>query len=85
MPGYREMTREKMIVQSMRAQQFSDAPPPLPNEIQNEYNEIRETLRDTSKDKITFRKIFIPAVDPENPLATPETQLALAEDHCPPD
>lgn len=80
MPGYREMTREKMIVQSMRAQQFADAPPPLPNEIQNEYNEIRDTLRDTSKDVITLRKIFIPAVDPESPLATPETQLALAED-----
>jgi peptidyl-prolyl cis-trans isomerase SurA len=80
MEGYRTMTREKMVVQSMRAQQFADAPPPLPNEIQNEYNEIKSTLRDTSKDKITFRKIFIPAADPENQLATPETQLALAED-----
>ncbi len=80
MEGYREMTREKMVVQSMRAQQFADAPPPLPNEIQNEYNEIKPTLRDTSKDRITFRKIFIPAADPEKPLATPETQLALAED-----
>ncbi len=80
MEGYRTMTQEKMVVQSMRAQQFADAPPPLPNEIQNEYNEIKTTLRDTSKDRITFRKIFIPAADPENPLATPETQLALAED-----
>lgn len=79
MEGYRTMTKEKMVVQSMRAQQFSDAPPPLPNEIQNEYNEIKTSLRDTSKDKITFRKIFIPSVDPENPLATPETQLAAAE------
>lgn len=80
MEGYRTMTQEKMVVQSMRAQQFADAPPPLPNEIQNDYNEIKSTLRDTSKDMITFRKIFIPAADPENPLATPETQLALAED-----
>ncbi len=80
MPGYRDMTKEKMIVQSMRAQQFADAPPPLPNEIQREYNEIKSTLRDTSKDMISFRKIFIPAADPESPLATPETQLALAED-----
>lgn len=79
MEGYRTMTKEKMVVQSMRAQQFADAPPPLPNEIQKEYNEIKSTLRDTSKDKITFRKIFIPAADPESPLATPETQLALAE------
>ncbi len=80
MEGYREMTREKMVVQAMRAQQFSDAPPPLPNEIQNEYNEVRKTLRDVTKDVITFQKIFIPASDPENPLANSETQLTLAED-----
>lgn len=80
MDGYREMTREKLIVQAMRSQQFSDAPPPLPNEVQAEYNEIKNTLRDTSKDKISFQKIFIPAGDPENPLATPDSQLALAEE-----
>lgn len=80
MEGYREMTREKMVVQAMRAQQFADAPPPLPNEIQQEYNDVRNTLRDVTKDVITFQKIFIPATDPANPLATPETQLSLAED-----
>lgn len=79
MDRYREITREKMVVEYMRAQQFSDAPPPLPNEIQNEYNKIKSDMRDQSQDKITFRKIFIPAADPQNPLATPETQLALAE------
>jgi peptidyl-prolyl cis-trans isomerase SurA len=79
MDGYREMTREKMVVQAMRAQQFSDAPPPLPNEIEKEYAEIKSSLRDVSKDVISFQKIFIPASDPENPLATPETQLALSE------
>ncbi|MES2441152.1 MAG: SurA N-terminal domain-containing protein [Verrucomicrobiota bacterium] len=79
MEGYREMTREKMVVQAMRAQQFSDAPPPLPNEIQREYNEVKATLRDVTKDVLTFQKIFIPAGDPQNPGATPETQLALAE------
>ncbi|MGA0845780.1 MAG: peptidylprolyl isomerase, partial [Luteolibacter sp.] len=80
MEGYREMTREKMVVQAMRAQQFSEAPPPLPNEIEAEYSEIKHTLRDVSKDVISFRKIFIPANDPRNPAATPESQLALAED-----
>jgi len=80
MEGYREMTREKMIVQAMRAQQFSDAPPPLPNEIQKEYDEVKLTLRDVSKDVISFQKIFIPASDPKNPEATPESQLAIAED-----
>lgn len=80
MEGYREMTREKMVVQAMRAQQFSDAPPPLPNEIEKEYSEIKASLRDVTKDVITFQKIFIPASDPQNRLATPETQLALSED-----
>ena len=80
MEGYREMTKEKMVVQSMRSKQFSDAPPPLPNEIQKEYAEVKSTLRDVTKDVITFQKIFIPASDPSNPVATPETQLALSED-----
>lgn len=79
MEGYRKSTREKMIVQAMRAEQFSDAPPPLPNEINKEYMEIKETLRDTSKDKITFQKIFIPSIDSANPESTSETQLSLAE------
>ncbi|MEO5712541.1 MAG: SurA N-terminal domain-containing protein [Luteolibacter sp.] len=79
MEGYRKMTYDKMIVQAMRSKQFSDAPPPLPNEVQSEYNEIKLTLRDVTKDTITFEKIFIPASDPANPLATPESQLTLAE------
>ena len=80
MDGYRAMTLDKMVVQAMRAQQFSDAPPPLPNEVLNEYNEMKATLRDMTKDVISFRKIFIPSVDPENPAATAESQLSLAED-----
>ena len=79
MEGYREMTREKLVVQAMRAQQFNDAPPPLPDEVRAEYNKVKNTMRDTSKDVITFRKIFIPASDPNNPLATPDSQLELAE------
>ncbi len=79
MEGYREMTREKMIVQAMRAQQFSDAPPPLPHEIEKEYDEVKGTLRDVTQDVISFQKIFIPAADPQNPAATPESQLSLAE------
>lgn len=79
MDGYRRMQKEKMIVQAMRANQFSDAPPPLPDEVQAEYNAVKLTLRDTSKDRISFKKIFIPKLDQENPVATPETQLSLAE------
>lgn len=79
MEGYREMTKEKLIVQAMRQQKFADAPPPLPNEINREYAEIRTSLRDTSKDVISFQKIFIPRLDQQNPGSTPETQLTLAE------
>jgi parvulin-like peptidyl-prolyl isomerase len=80
MPGFREMTREKLIVQAMRAEQFADAPPPLPAEVRAEYEKIKGSMRDTSKDVISFKKIFIPLNEPENPIATPETQLALAEE-----
>ncbi|MES2996040.1 MAG: SurA N-terminal domain-containing protein [Verrucomicrobiota bacterium] len=79
MEGYREMTRDKLIVQSMRAKQFSDAPPPLPDEVRAEYAKVRHELRDKTKDRANFRKIFIPSMDPANPLATPETQLTLSE------
>lgn len=77
--GYREMTREKMIVQAMRQQKLADAPPPLPNEISREYNEVKQEIRDTSKDVISFQKIFIPRIDAENPASGPEAQLTLAE------
>ncbi len=80
MDRYREMTREKMIVSAMRAQQFADAPPPLPGEIQKEYQEVKPMIRDTSQDVISFKKIFIPRMDLDNPLSTPETQLSLAEE-----
>ncbi len=79
MDGYRRMTEEKLIVQGMRSRQFADAPPPLPSEVRAEYNEVKDKFRDMSKDKLTFKKIFIPRMSPD-PVATPESQLALAED-----
>lgn len=79
MEGYREMTKEKLIVQSMRSKQFSDAPPPLPEEIRKEYASVTLEIRDKSKDRVDFQKIFIPSQDMDNPLATPESQLELAE------
>ncbi|GAA5483513.1 chaperone SurA [Haloferula sargassicola] len=79
MASYRELTREKMIVQAMRQEKFKDAPPPVPSEIQAEYQIAKDALRDTTKDVLDYRKIFIPRVDAANPLASPETQLAQAE------
>ena len=80
MASYRDLTREKLIVQAMRQEHFKDAPPPLPGEVSAEYNEAKDGLRDTSKDVISYRKIFLPRLDPSNPLATPESQLILAEE-----
>jgi peptidyl-prolyl cis-trans isomerase SurA len=77
--AYRKMTREQLIVQAMRAEHLSDAAPPEPGEVSKEYAEVKDKLRDTTKDKITFYKVFLPRQDTQNPLATPETQLALAE------
>ncbi|MBK1881707.1 peptidylprolyl isomerase [Luteolibacter pohnpeiensis] len=80
MEGYRRMTRDKLVVDAMKQQQaILNAPPPLPDEIRKEYNNIKLQIRDTTKDQISFMKIYIPRVDPQNPLSTPETQLALAE------
>jgi peptidyl-prolyl cis-trans isomerase SurA len=79
MEGFREMTREKMTVQAMRARKFTDVPPPLPDEVAKEYAEAKLSLRDATKDVLDFRKIFIPARDPANPVSPPEMQLALAE------
>lgn len=78
-PAYRKMVREQLIVQAMRAEHFADAPPPLESEITKEYQEVKDTLRDTTKDEITFHKIFLPRIDAENPLADADSQLALAE------
>ena len=79
MEGFRTMTERQLIVQAMRASKFSDTAPPLPHEIQKEYNEVKMKLRDTNGDKMTFLKIYIPAVDQKNPTATPENQLDLAD------
>ena len=79
MDGYREMTRQKLVVQAIRSQHFSDAPPPLPREVEKEYDEVKASLRDMSKDKLSFQKIFIPRMDPASTVSSPEAQLTLAE------
>lgn len=80
MDGYREKTMRQLIVQAMRSNKFQDSAPPLPHEIEKEYEEQKLTMRDIRGDKLTFLKIFIPAFDPQNANATPESQLSLAED-----
>lgn len=79
MASYRELTREKLIVQALRSEKFKDTAPPLPSEIQKEYQLAKDSLRDTSQDQLTYRKIYLSKTDPTNPLATPDSQLELAE------
>jgi peptidyl-prolyl cis-trans isomerase SurA len=78
MEGYREITRRKLIVSAMRSRKFSDSAPPTPSEVQAEYNETKSAMRDISKDKVTFMKIFIPR-EGADMAANAEAQLALAE------
>jgi len=77
---HRRETEKKLIVQAMRAQQFSNSVPPLPDEVRTEYNKHKLKMRDITGDALEFHKIYIPKRDPENPLLTPEVQLQLAED-----
>lgn len=77
---FKELTHRQLIVQAMRARQFADVAPATPGEMRTEYNKVREKIRDMSKDRCDFEKIFIPKVDQDNLEATPETQLKLTEE-----
>jgi parvulin-like peptidyl-prolyl isomerase len=81
MEDFRKRAKERLAKQSLLARKFPDAPPPLPDEVRNEYNDVKVSLREISKDKITFRKIFIPAaIRGGDPHANAETQLAIAKE-----
>lgn len=75
---YEELTREKLIVQAMRAQHFNEAAPPTPDEVRAEYNKEKSNYRDVRKDTVIFEKIFVPK-QLEDRLVTPEEQLTLTE------
>ncbi|MGJ8657626.1 MAG: peptidylprolyl isomerase [Akkermansiaceae bacterium] len=77
---YFQLTKDKLIGQAMRAQHFNDPTPATQDELIAEYNKHKRDMRDRSKDKIDFEKIYIPVTNDDDLLATPETQKALAED-----
>ena len=79
MQQHRRETEKKLIVQAMRAQQFRNSIPPLPNEVQAEFVKNRRKMRDITGDAMEFHKIYIPKNDPKNPLINAKTQLQLAE------
>ena len=77
---HRKETEKKLIVQAMRSRQFSNAVPPLPTEVRDEYNKHKIKMRDITGDEIDYHKIYILKNDPSNALVTPQVQLELAED-----
>ncbi len=77
---YTKMTKDKLIGQAMRAQHFNDPTPATQSELMAEYNKHKRDMRDRSKDKIDFEKIYIPVTNEDDLLATPETQKKFAEE-----
>ena len=77
-PAFREMMKKQLQVQIMRASKYDQEIPPTPEEIQQEYESTKEQYRDLTKDKIKFKKIFIPMLGDDS-ASTPEVQLNLAE------
>ena len=76
---FEKSQQEKILVQSFKREQFKDVAPATDAEIRKRFGERAADLRDRTKDRITFRKIYIPAIDKDNPVATQEEQLTLAE------
>ena len=76
---YYQLTKDKLIGQAMRAQHFNDPAPATQSELTAEYNKHKRDMRDRSKDKIDFERIYIPVTNDDDLLATPETQKELAE------
>ena len=80
MNGFRESQSEKILIQAFRSQQFNDVPPAISSEIKAHFQKRRNEMRDRSKDKVTYQKIFIRSNLPENLASTPELQLGHAEE-----
>jgi len=76
---FEKSQQEKILVQSFKREQFKDVAPATESEIASRFKTRATELRDQTGDKITFRKIYIPAINQENPVATQQEQLSLAE------
>lgn len=75
---YRDSVRKEITVSAMRGMRYERGIPPTPDEIREEYQATSSEYRDIMKDRITYSKIFIPAVDPDDPMMTPEQRYELA-------
>ena len=77
---YRDSVRKEVTVQAMRASKYERDIPPTPDEIQAEYNTSKSDYRDITQDAVEYDKIFIPAVDQDNPEQSPQERYAFACD-----
>ena len=77
---YRKVVKDRLMSQVIRAQHINEATPATQSELRSEYGKHVEQWRDRSKDRIDFEKMYIPKVNPDDLLATPESQLELAEE-----
>lgn len=75
---YRDSVKKEITVSAMRGMRYERGIPPTPDEIAQEYKETSSEYRDIMKDSISYSKIFIPAMDPEDPMMTPEDRYKLA-------
>lgn len=75
---YRDSVKKEITVSAMRGMRYERGIPPTPDEIREEYKATSAEYRDIMKDRITYSKIFIPAMDPDDPLSTPEERYKLA-------
>jgi peptidyl-prolyl cis-trans isomerase SurA len=75
---YRDSVRKEITVSAMRGMRYERGIPPTPDEIAEEYKETSSEYRDIMRDSITYSKIFIPAVDPNDPMVSPEDRYKQA-------
>ncbi len=77
---YRDSVRKEITVAAMRSSRYERDIPPTPDEIRAEYNASKHDFRDITQDSIRYEKIFIPAMDDNDPTITPEQQFELASE-----
>lgn len=77
--SYHESTKNKLIVQAMRAEKFTRGVAVTPSEARAHYNKVKHEKRDRSADTLTFIKLEIPEI-PANPSLTPDDQIDLIEE-----
>lgn len=75
---YRDSVKKEITVSAMRGMRYERGIPPTPDEIAEEYKATSSEYRDIMNDRISYSKIFIPAVDPADPMMTPEERYKLA-------